>query len=104
MNEPTNADRAQWARYAARIFAEQTNQVAAGDWEHDRRAVYGDLLTDLLHAIAEDLPDIDGAAMLDGAVDNFREEVHEEQFPFDRCHNCANRRYYPSCKRGQWCR
>lgn len=73
MAEPTNEDRAEWAYSALERFAKETGQDKNGDLKHDRAAVIGDLLCNLLHLCSRD--GIDFHACLQSGMENWAEEL-----------------------------
>ncbi len=77
MSTFTNTDRAEVARSAAHHFAGLTNQISAGDWEHDRGSVYSDLIADILHAAEED--GLDPRTMLRRGAGHYQEEKSIER-------------------------
>lgn len=53
-HEPTNADRAEWARVAIAAFAAETHLDTSGELEHDLESVVCDLVADLMHFCDEE--------------------------------------------------
>lgn len=77
MNEPTNTDRARWAKNAIDFFAEETGLMP--DIEEDEReyaTAVADLLSDIIHFCNQN--EINFFDALDRAEMNFDAEVHEE--------------------------
>jgi hypothetical protein len=77
-HEPTNADRARWARNALEIFTAQT--YSGSDPEtmepHDLECAIGDLICDLLHYARRQ--GFDTGSILHTACGNFGWELLEE--------------------------
>lgn len=84
---PTNSERASWARQALATFARLTGQDRSGDLQHDLPSVVGDLLADLMHFCRRQGVDFD--ACLDTARSHHSVEVLEdEEDPDDLCDLC----------------
>jgi hypothetical protein len=78
--EPTNVERAQWARNALAVF---TAETFSGDHpstmdSDDLEAAIGDLICDLLH-FARYHPRMNAAAIHAHALDMFETELFEER-------------------------
>lgn len=79
ISEPTNADRAAWAKNALAVFTAETYSADHPDTMHpgDLESAVGDLIADLLHLAA--CKDMDVRAIHGHALDMFEQEWSEEQ-------------------------
>ena len=78
-SEPTNIERAQWAKNALAVFTAETYSGDEPDTMHpqDLEAAIGDLICDLLH-LARYHPRMDALAIHSQARDMFEQELAEE--------------------------
>jgi hypothetical protein len=78
--EPTNIQRAQWARNALAVFTAETYSGDHPDSMHadDLDTAIGDLICDLLH-LARYHPRLDAAAIHSHALHTFETELAEEE-------------------------
>lgn len=77
MEEPSNVDRAEWARNALMSFAEETGLVRSGDAK-DLSLVLGDFLADLMHLCNQENIDLEQAVI--DAEFTYREELELEEY------------------------
>lgn len=75
-HEPTNADRAEWARVAIAAFAAETHLDTSGELEHDLESVVCDLVADLMHFCDEE--SLDWKEIIRRAELHHSEEVEQE--------------------------
>jgi len=89
-NQPTNAQRADWAKAALTVFTEETcggdhpDSMPLGDLED----AISDLICDLLH-LANFHPPMNAARLHAQALGNFEQEIADE-----RVCDCADRSWY----------
>lgn len=78
-DEPTNSQRAQWAKAALTVFTAETYSGDHPDTMHpdDLEAAIGDLICDLLH-LTRYHPRMDAAAIHAHALNMFEQELAEE--------------------------
>ena len=73
--EPTNADRAEWAEKAIKVFAVEVGEDS--DLEADPETVLSDLIGDLMHYC--DIRKVDWYEALRRGTNYHSEEVEEEE-------------------------
>jgi hypothetical protein len=80
LTEPTNVQRAQWARKALAVFTAETYSGDHPDTMHpeDLETAIGDLICDLLH-VARYHPRMDALAIDSHALNMFEQELAEEK-------------------------
>ena len=95
--EPTNLQRAQWAKNALAVFTAETYSGDQPDTMHpdDLETAIGDLISDLLH-LARYHPRMDAAAIHSHAIVTFEAEIAEEE----RC-DCVDRSWHGPYPRPQ---
>lgn len=88
--EPTNLQRAQWAKNALAVFTAETYSGDQPESMHpdDLRTAIGDLISDLLH-FANYHPRMDAAAIHSHAIGTFEAELAEDEL----C-DCSERSWY----------
>lgn len=74
--DPTNADRAAWAKDALAVFTARTGDHPDTMHRHDLDCAIGDLITDLLHYAVQQA--LDAGGILTSACGNFGFELLEE--------------------------
>jgi hypothetical protein len=79
-HEPTNVQRAQWARNALAVFTAETYSGDHPDTmdRHDKETAIGDLICDLLH-LARYHTRMDAFAIHSHALEMFEQELAEEE-------------------------
>lgn len=80
MPEPTNEERASWARAGLMAFAKETGQAKGSKFTDDEDAVIGDFLCDLLHYMADTNSDPVEVfkRLVENAIGNYEFEVDNE--------------------------
>jgi hypothetical protein len=89
-HEPTNAQRAEWARNALAVFTAETYSSDHPDTMHpgDMESAIGDLICDLLHLAAR--KGMDAPAIHQHARGMFEQELAEDE----GCQNASRREHF----------